>query len=866
MLVDTDAQSTVLPPPVKTNDEPKRRPMSRELAGLLKFSALAVQLALIAILIKRYNLESPAFFQLTLLAFCGFGVHYFLPLAYRLPFFLLLSLASIVLVLGWQEGAWLVGIGLALIGVCHLPVAFSIRVILLIGLGGLLVAMRAGWVPAPLPVAIWPILASMFMFRLILYVRELRFQTSPTTLTSSLSYFFMLPNVCFPLFPVVDYQSFCRNYYDEDRDRIHQVGVRWIFRGVVHLLLYRIIYKNYSISLYEVANAGDLVHYCLWLFLLYLRVSGQFHIIVGMLRLFGFNLDETHHLYYLSSSFTDFWRRINIYWKDFMVKLFFFPVYFRLQRGGATLALVVSTLLVFFLTWLLHAVQWFWLRGSFLWAANDIVFWSILATLVVVNTLWETKHGRQRRTPSGGISWSGTLGLALKTLATFTVICVLWSLWTSESLTAWLTLWQFALVRPTAQGWLLIAGVVVAILGGAVLIARNQAAFPWSRLSLIPEAAARCAVMTLLAAISITGIHQRLGPISNLVAAARSSSLNREDQSEVERGYYEGLLAVDTFNLALFDLYTRRPPEWAATIVDVGLATPTNDFQRFELKPSVEGLFKGAMLRTNRWGMHDKEYSLEPPPNCYRIAMLGASHAMGTGVERDRTFEALLEQRLNAQNDGIEYDSVEILNFAVWAYRPIQQIKVLQEKVLPFKPNAVFYVEHPGDNRRLIVNLVEAIKQGIEPPYPYLRDVIKQAGIDSSTPEPIIRRRLKPFIDDMVAWLYRDLVRVCNEQGILPVYVSLPTVNPDQELANIEPARAAGFKILDLKGVYDGHKWWDLMVSKWDAHPTAEGHRLVAERLYDVMAEEGVIPVTKRVDADGKPEKEASQSGRKSIK
>ena len=26
----------------------------------------------------------------------------------------------------------------------------------------------------------------------------------------------MLPNVCFPLFPVVDYKTFRRNYYDDD--------------------------------------------------------------------------------------------------------------------------------------------------------------------------------------------------------------------------------------------------------------------------------------------------------------------------------------------------------------------------------------------------------------------------------------------------------------------------------------------------------------------------------------------------------------------------------------------------------------------------------------------------------------------------
>ena len=89
-----------------------------------------------------------------------------------------------------------------------------------------------------------------------------------------------------------------------------------------------------------------------------------FHLIVGMLHLFGFRLPETHRLFYLSSSFTDFWRRINIYWKDFMQKIFYYPAVFRLKHLGTTRALVIATLYVFVMTWFLHAYQWFWLRGT----------------------------------------------------------------------------------------------------------------------------------------------------------------------------------------------------------------------------------------------------------------------------------------------------------------------------------------------------------------------------------------------------------------------------------------------------------------------------------------------------------------------
>jgi len=135
----------------------------------------------------------------------------------------------------------------------------------------------------------------------------------------------MLPNVCFPLYPVIDYSTFTRTYYDRDAIRIYESGMRWIVRGLLHLVLYRFVYLHLAGDPSELHTLGDLVQFILSTFLLYLRVSGQFHPITGVLHLFGFRLPETHHLYYLASSFTEFWRRINIYWKDFMLKLVYLP-------------------------------------------------------------------------------------------------------------------------------------------------------------------------------------------------------------------------------------------------------------------------------------------------------------------------------------------------------------------------------------------------------------------------------------------------------------------------------------------------------------------------------------------------------------
>ena len=140
----------------------------------------------------------------------------------------------------------------------------------------------------------------------------------------------------------------------------------------------------------------SLAGYLVCNYLLYLRVSGQFHMACGLLHLFGFQLPETHRQYLLASGFTDYWRRINIYWKDFMVRIVFNPVVFRLKRFPQPVALAAATLVVFVVTWLLHAYQTFWLRGVWGFSAPDGLFWGILGVLVLFNVAARRAAGPEK--------------------------------------------------------------------------------------------------------------------------------------------------------------------------------------------------------------------------------------------------------------------------------------------------------------------------------------------------------------------------------------------------------------------------------------------------------------------------------------
>ena len=259
---------------------------------------------------------------------------------------------------------------------------------------------------------------------------------------STCAYFFPLPNFYFLLFPVVDFQTLRRTYYRRDIHAIAQQGIGWIVRGTVQLLLYRLIYqlKAGVHARSRSPPCGSSLSAMVSIYMLYLRVSGQFHIIVGFLHLFGYDLPETHRRYLLARSLTDFWRRINIYWKDFMVKMVYFPVYFRLRKRSETLAQVVATAAVFVVTWVLHSYQWFWLRGEILFTWPDTLFWAILGALVIVNLLIEQGADGQK-----AASVQGPVRRVVQTAATFAFIVVLWSLWQSPSVGEWLdvlTCWQ----------------------------------------------------------------------------------------------------------------------------------------------------------------------------------------------------------------------------------------------------------------------------------------------------------------------------------------------------------------------------------------------------------------------------------------
>jgi len=791
------------------------------------------QLGLLAGLVRLYEVEQQRhFFPLLCLLIGGFAVHAVLPSRWRMLFFAVLSMLSVLFVLGVANGLWVLGLGAGLIGICRLPLRLRVRVLLLAAATAALVYYRDRF-PAPF----WPVLGSMFMFRLVLYVFEQRKQKQPEPLAETAAYLFMAPNVCFPLFPVVDYRTF-RGTYDAGMNLdVRQRGVNWIGRGVVHLLLYRYLQAYCVPQPYELYDLPHVVRFMATNYALYLQVSGQFHIITGLLHLFGFDLPRTHNEYFLASSFSDIWRRINIYWKDFLTKVFFFPALYALRGRGASMntAIVAGVFVVFVATWLLHSWQTFWLLGRFPVTANDAALWLGAGTCVAINSLWEMRRSKRK----GASSRFAPLIKACQTVAMFGLVSLFWGLWTHPG---FLEVLGGVLRRSSATdgAWTVLGWAAMAAAG--VLVWNGLGAW-WTKrrggqplLSFRDEAQLQLVALGLLLAVSLPAFGRLLPPrLKTAIAEFRTDAVASQAAADRLRGYYEDLntAAIQAGPLVqslTAESETRREMAQGFALV----SRKTDPYQKTELKPGIVVHLEGKQFSVNQFGMRDRStLSLYKPAGTVRIALLGSSIVMGYGVGDDEVFSRLLQEQLNAANAGTA-PHYEVLNFGVGNQWAISRLVRLQRKVLGFEPDVLMYVAHQDELENIDLHAAALLDSGLRLPSPELEEAAKSAGITPDMKGGAIQGRLHPFRAQLLGAAYRSMVNECRRRGVRPVYVYLPmpgSTADDNGAELLSLARDAGFQVADLTGWLGDTPAADLFRTEDTQHPNAIGHRLIAAAL-----------------------------------
>lgn len=228
---------------------------------------------------------------------------------------------------------------------------------------------------------------------------------------------------------------------------------------------------------------------------------------------------------------------------------------------------------------------------------------------------------------------------------------------------------------------------------------------------------------------------------------------------------------------------------------------------------------------------------MDPPKGVRRIAVVGSSFVMGVGVENDQTFEALLEDQLNnsTADTSVRY---EVLNFGVAGYTQMQILSAVERRVFEFSPDMVCYVEHGNPFFNTMQGVVNHVLSGRIEHFDFLVEIATKAGVIGEKDPVAINRELTPYQNEILLQIYRRMVEACKSHGVPAIWVYLPRPEEfDNGPSDVEIgiARSAGFQVLILEDVYPKEDISSLWLARWDHHPNAAGHRLIAQKLFEAM-------------------------------
>ncbi len=301
---------------------------------------------------------------------------------------------------------------------------------------------------------------------------------------------------------------------------------------------------------------------------------------------------------------------------------------------------------------------------------------------------------------------------------------------------------------------------------------------------------------------------------------------------------------------------------------------------------------KGAgTITTNADGMRSVSEARQKPAGTFRVLVLGDSSNFGHGVEGHQMWSEVLEGILDARQGG---GRIEVLNGACPGWTTYQALVFLQETGLAYQPDLVIAgfnndpgPEYFGDEQRVPPEPLRSANALLFRSEVYLlaREVVlcltrrlhgaterryaaRQAGQEPNYAElgPEEATGLVPRVSlERFQQNLRRLHELGAERGYRFVWLNMPInrtlpelveryVDPDYRAAAAQLSHELGFVLEDIDDYWLRSRAWDLHIDGHVFHPSAAGHRLLAQQVAGTLIGQGMIPGAQgAVPMDGPP-------------
>jgi hypothetical protein len=307
---------------------------------------------------------------------------------------------------------------------------------------------------------------------------------------------------------------------------------------------------------------------------------------------------------------------------------------------------------------------------------------------------------------------------------------------------------------------------------------------------------------------------------------------NAEDELGLLAGYYDELL-----NASRDSTHGDADALWQKALNQSELHEWDRSFLRYRPLPRLGDPEDPASTHvTNAERLFDRDYPLARTPGVRRIVWVGDSLSRGLGAPFGQALEPRVERWMNETQPGEGVIGFEVLNLAVEGYRTTQFVRVVEEALPRFSPDAVLLgLSDLSVTRIWGRHLAALVHDGIDLEYPFLRDLAQRAGLAPDDAPTVTDQKLAPFADEMVAWALDTIGERCRADGVALVVALLPAVGEPRRLdARFRAVRsmvaARRLPTLDLVATFaDVADLRVLRVSDVDHHPNPAGYSLLFE-------------------------------------
>jgi lysophospholipase L1-like esterase len=301
-------------------------------------------------------------------------------------------------------------------------------------------------------------------------------------------------------------------------------------------------------------------------------------------------------------------------------------------------------------------------------------------------------------------------------------------------------------------------------------------------------------------------------------------------------------------------------PSWDHT----GLVKLTSTPITYEMKPNLQIVREGVEIRTNSDGFRDTDFSGEPKPGEFLIAVLGDSFVFGQGVPQSQTMPAILQNLLNKSSSGQRF---RVWNLGVSGYNTEQEAYLLKSFVLPRKPDWVVVGYNINDCEPIGIdpNSVETEQHGQDP----LIDRLKNYVLNDLLITQFVKQRvgnlirlfdptwyasnyvqdtLNQYISSNGGWgkvstLLKLMKTECDNHGVGFTIAILPAMlnfdNYPYKAANeriLSFCKENSIDCIDILSSFKGHDFMKYWVSALDPHPNARAQRIFAQTVADHLS------------------------------